>query len=911
MKASCTTTRTPAAAVSRASQSVPALPIPWMVSRWTITAPQPLPTWNGDGDLDLVVGEWYGALHYYENTGTRSQPNFTERTGAANPLDGIDVGYASAPVFADLDGDGDLDLILGEREGHLYYYENTGTRTEASFTPLQLSQPVALTLYDNGGNDTLDLRTDTADQRVDLHPEGISDVYGLDGNLVIARGTVIEHFIAGSGNDTVTGNVADNVLDGRAGADTLLGGAGNDTLIGGPGADTLDGGAGMDTASYPGSGGAVTVNLTAGTSEGGHAEGDVIAEIEHLTGSAHADTLTGDGGDNVLEGMAGGDTLDGAGGLDTAAYTASAAAVTVNLADGTGAGGHAAGDSFMAIENLLGSRYGDVLSGDAGVNRLGGGPGDDRLEGGPGADRLYGGHGQDTAVYVGSAAVTVNLATGVATGGDAEGDTLVAIEHLIGSAHADTLSGDGGDNVLEGMAGADTLDGGSGNDTASYTHSPAGVTVRLLSGAGQRGDAEGDTLVAIEHLIGSVHNDAFGGDTGANVLAGGPGNDGLWGSGGDDILIGGPGADRLYGGHGQDTAVYVGSAAVTVNLATGVATGGDAEGDTLVAIEHLIGSAHADTLSGDGGDNVLEGMAGADTLDGGSGNDTASYTHSPAGVTVRLLSGAGQRGDAEGDTLVAIEHLIGSVHNDAFGGDTGANVLAGGPGNDGLWGSGGDDILIGGPGADRLYGGHGQDTASYVDSLAGVTVRLHSRDATGGDAAGDTFPGLLDVDYTDAAGTEQIDSLPDIERLIGSAHDDVLAGDRRDNVIDGGAGNDTLYGGPGGGDDRLDGGSGDDVLYGGQGSDTLQGSGGDDVLHGGPGADVFIFDPGDGADRIAGFTDGEDRIDLSGFGFSGFDEVEAASVAEGVMVDLKARGGGTVLLADFAMANLDAGDFIV
>ena len=151
---------------------------------------------DGDGDLDLVVGEWYGALHYYENTGSRSQPNFTERTGAANPLAGIDVGNRSNPTFADLDNDGDLDLILGEREGHLYYYENTGTRTEASFTPHSLSGPVALTLYDNGGSDTLDLRTDTADQRVDLHPEGISDVYGLDGNLVIARGTVIEHFIA-------------------------------------------------------------------------------------------------------------------------------------------------------------------------------------------------------------------------------------------------------------------------------------------------------------------------------------------------------------------------------------------------------------------------------------------------------------------------------------------------------------------------------------------------------------------------------------------------------------------------------------------------------------------------------------------------------------------------------------------
>ena len=101
---------------------------------------------DNDGDLDLVVGEWYGALHYYENTGTRSQPNFTERTGAANPLDGIDVDYASAPVFADLDRDGDLDLILGEREGHLYYYENTGTRTEASFIPHSLSEPVLLTL---------------------------------------------------------------------------------------------------------------------------------------------------------------------------------------------------------------------------------------------------------------------------------------------------------------------------------------------------------------------------------------------------------------------------------------------------------------------------------------------------------------------------------------------------------------------------------------------------------------------------------------------------------------------------------------------------------------------------------------------------------------------------------------------
>ena len=122
---------------------------------------------DDDGDLDLVVGEYVGRLYYFENTGSRSQPVFTERTGAANPLDSIDVGGYSALTFANLDDDGDLDLVVGEGDGTLNYSENTGTRTEASFTPRSLSKLVALTLYDNGGNDTLDLRTDRTDQRVD------------------------------------------------------------------------------------------------------------------------------------------------------------------------------------------------------------------------------------------------------------------------------------------------------------------------------------------------------------------------------------------------------------------------------------------------------------------------------------------------------------------------------------------------------------------------------------------------------------------------------------------------------------------------------------------------------------------------------------------------------------------------
>ena len=81
---------------------------------------------DGDGDLDAVVGVVDGTLHYFENTGTALAPAFTARTGAANPFNGVDVGYTGTPSFADLDGDGDLDAIVGASDGTLHYFKNTG-----------------------------------------------------------------------------------------------------------------------------------------------------------------------------------------------------------------------------------------------------------------------------------------------------------------------------------------------------------------------------------------------------------------------------------------------------------------------------------------------------------------------------------------------------------------------------------------------------------------------------------------------------------------------------------------------------------------------------------------------------------------------------------------------------------------
>ncbi|CCD01082.1 protein of unknown function (plasmid) [Azospirillum baldaniorum] len=316
-----------------------------------------------------------------------------------------------------------------------------------------------------------------------------------------------------------------------------------------------------------------------------------------------------------MAGLGGADTLIGGEGTDTAEYLASANGVTVDLSTGLGTGGDAEGDRLTGIENLTGSNQADRLIGDGGDNRLDGAAGDDTLIGGEGADTLVGGAGIDTADYSASAdAVVVDLAAGTGSGGTAEGDRLSGVENLIGSAFDDRLTGDGLDNVLKGGAGADTLEGGAGADTADYSGSDAGVTVDLTTGTGLGGDAEGDRLTIIENLSGSGHADLLIGDGGANRLDG---------AAGDDTLIAGAGADTLVGGAGTDTADYSASTAgVTVDLAAGTGSGGDAEGDRLSGVETVIATGQADSLTGDGADNYLDGRGGADALAGGAGNDT-------------------------------------------------------------------------------------------------------------------------------------------------------------------------------------------------------------------------------------------------------------------------------------------------
>ena len=80
---------------------------------------------DNDGDFDMWVGDKDGLLNYFENTGNKTNPVFMPRIGVDNPMNGVDVGANAAPTMIDQDNDGDFDMWVGNREGNLHYFENT------------------------------------------------------------------------------------------------------------------------------------------------------------------------------------------------------------------------------------------------------------------------------------------------------------------------------------------------------------------------------------------------------------------------------------------------------------------------------------------------------------------------------------------------------------------------------------------------------------------------------------------------------------------------------------------------------------------------------------------------------------------------------------------------------------------
>ncbi len=557
-----------------------------------------------------------------------------------------------------------------------------------------------------------------------------------------------------------------------------------------------------------------------------------------------------------------------------------------------------------------------TITGGSGINSLIGGDGADVFAGNGGGDTLSGAGGIDTAVYAGSnAGVFVNLASGVVTGGHAQGDILTGFENIVGSAFTDTLIGDAGANTLEGGAGADVLDGGAGVDTVSYSGAGAGVSVNFASGVGVGGDAEGDTLTNFESLIGSAFDDIFagayvftpdgvtvtlnGGDgidtlsyAGSNSqvwvrlnvgatggedflqsienVTGGEVTDLLDGDAGANMLDGGPGADQLQGFAGDDIYVVDVAGDVTTEFSAGdgVDTVRSAVSRTLGDyLENLIlTGAGADTgignslnnfITGNDAANALLGNGGADALDGGGGVDTASYEMALAGVTARLLTPASNTGDAAGDTYASIENLRGSGFNDILGGDAGANALFGEAGGDALSGDAGDDTLTGGLGADIVNGGAGADTILYAfgdgsDAVDGGT------DTDTLSIAGNTNNSILNAAFNGAALSGVFGgSIANVEIVnadMGAGTDWLVYTASAGVSADLGAGTASGFASLIGVENVV-GGTGNDVLTGNAIANRLDGGLGGNSLNGAGGSDLLIG--GDGADALSGGLAGD------------------------------------------------------
>lgn len=337
---------------------------------------------------------------------------------------------------------------------------------------------------------------------------------------------------------------------------------------------------------------------------------------------------------------------------------------------------------------------------------------------GGGKNRFHG-DGDDHVTFAAStSAVTMTEALSNDGDGSATIDGNVqefyGIREITGSQGNDTLYGRaaGSDYSyfwIEGGKGDDTIyDGGSGTTIVSYDRAKNGVTVNLALGTAT-GDGN-DTLHDITKVAGSAFNDTLIGTTDDNWFEGGAG---------DDIIT---------GDAGYDTVSYSdASAAVTVNLATGIVTGG-AGNDTLSGIEAVRGSDYNDHLIGNDDNNSFSGGQGADTIEGGAGTDTVSYqsygNNNPHGVIVNLSDSAHEGAAAHTardnwgavDVLTDIENIQGSEYGDVIYGSTAGNSIYGGDGNDIIYGGGGTDYINGGAGNDYLDGGTGPLSHVYGDA---------------------------------------------------------------------------------------------------------------------------------------------------------------------------------------------------
>ncbi|RYF83001.1 MAG: hypothetical protein EOO29_05010 [Comamonadaceae bacterium] len=336
--------------------------------------------------------------------------------------------------------------------------------------------------------------------------------------------------------------------------------------------------------------------------------------------------------------------------LNVASYTASTAAVIVNLATGEAQDGFGGTDTLLHINQVIGSPYDDVMAGSSGsiFEFFDGRAGNDTIDGGAFDAAIFSRVHNRVLYASATSSVQVDLAAGTATGGDGN-DTLIHINFVDGSTHDDLLLGSDVTTRIEifrGREGNDMIDGRGGVDQVRYDNSASGVVIDLATEIASDGFGGTDTLRNIEEVRGSAHDDQ------------------ITGGGSAELFYGNAGNDVIDGGAGVDTAGFFATqASATVTRMTSDAWQIQAAGsdtDTLTHVERL---------------RFDDGVVALDVDDGGN-----------AGWAARLI------GALLGEEAVANKALAGEVisYVDSYGVQTVTELLvelgvvaalAGGAGN--------------------------------------------------------------------------------------------------------------------------------------------------------------------------------------------------------------------------------------
>jgi Ca2+-binding RTX toxin-like protein len=338
----------------------------------------------------------------------------------------------------------------------------------------------------------------------------------------------------GNGSDTIDGGAGDDWLDGGSQNDSLLGAGGNDTLIGGTGNDTLDGGEGSDTYNVVGN----------------QAEFDTFTD----TGTSGVDTLVNlTSTALILDGFTFNNGIDVINGNNQAI-----------IGNNVGNALNFSGVTFNNVAFVSGGNGNDSIIGTILSDNLQGGSGNDTINGGAGADFLDGGVQNDSLL-------------------GAIGD-----DTLVGGTGNDTLDGGDGSDIYEVSITQAEFDlftdtGTSGNDILRNT-STSSLTLNGFSITNGLEFIDGNNRA----ILGNNNNNNFNfsavtlssvlfvdGGNGNDFLVGSAGSDNLRGGSGIDTIDGGNGADNLFGGAGNDSFIFN-------NSSTGVDTINDFTiGDTL------------------------------------------------------------------------------------------------------------------------------------------------------------------------------------------------------------------------------------------------------------------------------------------------------------------------------------------